>query len=98
MRLTRFLPALAAGLMISGAAFALDAAAPAPAPALAPSVAKAPAPAAPPVAAPAQSGGMTMPETETGKKAKSQDCYRQADAQNLHGKPRKEFHRACMKG
>ena len=90
MRLTRFLPALATGLMLSGAAFALDAAAPPPPP----GAAKAP----PPAAAPAQPGAMTMPETETGKKAKSQDCYRQADAQNLHGKARKEFHRTCMKG
>ena len=82
MRLTRFLPALAVGVLLSGAAFALDAAAP---------VAGAPA------AAPAQPGG-TMPESEIGKKAKSEDCYRQADAQHLRGKPRKAFHRSCMKG
>ena len=84
MRLTRLLPALAIGVLLSGAAFALDAAAP-------PPVAGAP------TAAPAKPGG-TMPESEIGKKAKSEDCYRQADAQHLHGKPRKEFHRACMRG
>jgi hypothetical protein len=86
MRLTRLLPALAVGVLLSGAAFALDAAAPPPAPG-----------AGAPAAAPAQPGAM-KPETEIGKKAKSEDCYRQADAQDLHGKPRKKFHRECMKG
>ncbi|MGO9740221.1 MAG: phosphate starvation-inducible protein PsiF [Roseiarcus sp.] len=32
------------------------------------------------------------------KKAKSADCYKQADAQNLHGKYRRKFHRDCIKG
>jgi len=31
------------------------------------------------------------------KAAKSSDCYKQADAKNLHGKERKAFHHECMK-
>jgi hypothetical protein len=31
------------------------------------------------------------------KAAKSDECYKQADAKNLHFKDRKNFHRDCMK-
>jgi len=31
------------------------------------------------------------------KAAKSADCYKQADAKDLHGKERKKFHHECMK-
>ncbi len=32
------------------------------------------------------------------KSAKSKECSAQADAQKLHGKPRKDFRKTCMKG
>ena len=38
------------------------------------------------------------PAADAGAKAaKSSDCYKQADAKDLHGKDRKKFHRECMK-
>lgn len=39
---------------------------------------------------------MTPAEQEA-KKVKSKACSAQADAQNLHGKPRKAFRKACLK-
>ena len=38
------------------------------------------------------------PAADAGAKAaKSSDCYKQADAKDLHGKERKTFHHECMK-
>ena len=103
MRLIPAIMTLALSAALSGAALGLDAAAPPPPPGGAPASAVAPKPsfaAAPaPVAAPTPQGAaVTMPETATGKKAKSEDCYRQADSKNLHGKERKHFHNECMRG
>jgi hypothetical protein len=40
----------------------------------------------------------STPAADAGAKAaKSTDCYRQADAKDLHGKDRKKFHHECMK-
>jgi psiF repeat len=32
------------------------------------------------------------------KAAKAQECSKEADAKNLHGKPRKDFRAKCKKG
>jgi hypothetical protein len=69
MRIPSLVTAIAFSALMSGAAFALDAAQPTPG-------------AAPDAGA---------------KAAKSSDCYKQADAKDLHGKERKKFHRECMK-
>jgi hypothetical protein len=53
------------------------------------------APAAKPMAAPAASPMAASKGVETPASA---ECYKQADAKGLHGKPRKKFHRECMKG
>ena len=97
MRLSSMLTAGICGLALSSAAAALEAAAPPPPPGNAPAAEAAAVKA--PVAAPSpQPGATNVPETATGKKAKSEDCYRQADAKNLHGKERKHFHKECMNG
>jgi hypothetical protein len=67
MRFSSLVTAIAFSTLLSGAAFALDAAQPTPA---------------------ADAGA---------KAAKSSDCYKQADAKDLHGKDRKKFHHECMK-
>ena len=71
MRFTPLVTAIAFSALLSGAAFALDAAQPTPS------------------ATPAADAGA--------KAAKSAECYKQADVENLHGKDRKKFHRECMK-
>ncbi|MGD1035956.1 MAG: PsiF family protein [Roseiarcus sp.] len=71
MRISTFVSAIALGVLVSGVAYALDAAAP-----------------ADPAAA----------EAAAAKKAKSEDCYKQADVKGLHGKERKKFHRECVEG
>jgi hypothetical protein len=70
MRVTTFVFAIAFGVLVSGAAYALDAAAPA----------------------------TPSPVDVAAKKAKSDDCYKQADVKGLHGKDRKKFHRECVEG
>ncbi|WP_374547985.1 PsiF family protein [Rhodoblastus sp.] len=72
---------LASFLAFSGAAYA-DPAAPAAPAAAAPAA----APAAPAAKAPAKP-----------RSAKSLECSKQADSQNLHGKPRKQFMSTCKK-
>ncbi len=88
MKLTTTI-ALASMLAFSGAAFAQ-------APAAAPAAPAAPAAMAPkaaaPMAAPAAKAAKA-PRTE-----KSLECSKQADSQNLHGKPRKAFMGKCKKG
>jgi len=91
MRLRIALATLALGVALPGMASALEAAAPPPPAPLGARLA--PGAIAP---APARGSVMPTPETAIARKAKSEDCYRQADAQNLHGKPRKHFHRTCM--
>lgn len=81
MKLTQSI-LLASFLAFSGAAFADPAAPVAPA---APAPAAA-APAAPAAKAPAKP-----------RSAKSLECSKQADSQNLHGKPRKQFMSTCKK-
>jgi hypothetical protein len=71
MRFSSLVTAIAFSTLLSGAAFALDAAQPTPGP---------------------------TPAADAGAKAaKSSDCYKQADAKDLHGKDRKKFHHECMK-
>jgi nucleoid-associated protein YgaU len=77
--------ALISMLAFSGAAFAQ---APAAAPA-APAAPAATTPAAPAAKAPKAPGAP--------RSAKSLDCSKQADTQNLHGKPRKSFMSKCKK-
>ena len=38
------------------------------------------------------------PEDAAARSAKSLECSQKADAQNLHGKPRKQFMRECKHG
>jgi len=64
MRISTIVSAVAFGALLSGAAYALDAAAP--------------------------------PDDAGAEAAKSADCYKQADAKDLHGKERKRFHSECM--
>jgi hypothetical protein len=52
------------------------------------------APAAPAAAAPAAPAAKTPAAPRS---AKSLDCSKQADTQNLHGKPRKTFMSKCKK-
>ncbi len=49
-----------------------------------------PAPTSSPMAAPMTGGSDAA--------ARSAECSKQADAQGLHGKPRKKFREACKKG
>ena len=46
-----------------------------------------------PAAAPSAPAAKAKPE----RSAKSLECSKQADAQSLHGKPRKHFMRKCKK-
>jgi hypothetical protein len=65
--------------------------APATTPAAKPAVA---APTATPTKPAAAAPAKAAPE----RTAKSFDCSKQADTQNLHGKPRKKFMSTCKKG
>ncbi len=40
----------------------------------------------------------SVPEDAGARSAKSLECSQKADAQNLHGKPRKHFMRDCKHG
>jgi hypothetical protein len=40
----------------------------------------------------------TTKRTPSPRSAKSIECSKLADAQNLHGKPRKAFRKKCLKG
>jgi hypothetical protein len=71
MRISFLVGALAFGALLSGAAFAYDAATPTP--------------------------DATPAMDAAAKAAKSDECYKRADAKNLHFKDRKDFHRECMK-
>ena len=91
--------AFAAALFAVGATAAIAQTATTPAPAT-----KAPVTAPAPVAkAPAATTAPTAATTETKKGAKAPQtpeakaCSDQADAQKLHGKPRKDFRKKCMK-
>ena len=86
MKLTKSI-ALISMLAFSGAAFAQAPATPA-------------APAAPAVAAPKAPAAPAMPAAGAKKprSEKSMECSKQADTQNLHGKPRKAFMSKCKKG
>ena len=41
--------------------------------------------------------GATPAMDAAAREAKSDECYKKADAKNLHFKDRKNFHRECMK-
>jgi hypothetical protein len=71
MRISFLVGALALSALLSGAAFAYDAATPTP--------------------------DATPAMDAAAKAAKSDECYKRADAKNLHFKDRKDFHRECMK-
>jgi phosphate-selective porin len=91
MKTTLFAAVLGLGVLVSGAAFATDAAAPA--------VKPKPVPTATPMAAPAATptaGAMKSDKAEMS--AKSQECSKEADAKGLHGKERKHFREKCKKG
>jgi len=70
------------GLLVSGAAYATDAAAPAATPS--------PTPTTTATAAPKPDKAAT--------EARSQECSKEADAKGLHGKERKKFREKCKKG
>ena len=79
MRISTFVFAIAASVLVSGAAFALDSSAPA-------------TPAAGAAAgAPADAAALAA------KKAKSEECSKQADAKGLHGEERRKFRAECKK-
>jgi hypothetical protein len=71
MRISSLVIAVAFSALVSGPAFALDAAQPTP--------------------------GATPAADAAVRAAKSADCYKQADAKDLHSKERKKFHHECMK-
>jgi hypothetical protein len=48
-------------------------------------------------AAPAAPSAPAAPKAQKPRSAKSLDCSKQADAQNLHGKPRHAFMSTCKK-
>lgn len=85
--------ALALGLLASGAAFAQTA----PATPATPAAAAPAKPAATTAAKPAPAATTEATKSDADKKAKSKECYDQADKKDLHGKERKKFHRTCMK-
>ena len=82
MRINGLACAAALSLFAAQGALAFDAAAP---------DASTSAPAMKPQAAPG-------PEDAGARSAKSIECSQKADAQNLHGKPRKHFMRDCKHG
>ncbi len=91
MKLTAAALSLALGASVAMAQTATTPAAPvAPKP---PVAATAPAPTAPAAAATAAKKGAKQAMTEEGKA-----CSAEADAKNIHGKERKKFRAACMKG
>jgi hypothetical protein len=46
---------------------------------------------------PAAAPAAPAPAAQQARSAKSLECSKKADAQNLHGKPRKHFMSACKK-
>lgn len=83
--------ATAALILASGAVSAQTTSAPAP---TKPAVTAPAAPAASTAKPKAAAAGPAKAE----RSAKSLDCSKQADAKTLHGKERKKFRAACMKG
>jgi hypothetical protein len=67
------------------------------APAFAQTAAPATPAAKPAAAAPATAAPAAKP-AKAERTAKSMECSKQADTQNLHGKPRKKFMSTCKKG
>ena len=57
------------------------------------------APAAAPAGAPAATSEGASPMMKNGKarSPESVECYKQADAQGLHGKERRKFHHKCVR-
>lgn len=51
-----------------------------------------------PAAPAARPAAPAAPEAKPARSAKSLECSKQADAQKLHGKPRKSFMSKCKKG
>jgi hypothetical protein len=88
MKNLTFVSAFALAMLISGASFALDAAA-TPTPTPTPTMAAKPTPAATPTASPVDAAA---------KAAKAAECSKEADAKGLTGKERKKFRAACKKG
>jgi hypothetical protein len=82
MKTMLFAAVLGLGVLVSGAAFATDAA----------------APAATPTASPSPAGGAMMKTDKAEMSAKSSECSKEADAKGLHGKERKKFREKCKKG
>jgi hypothetical protein len=86
MKTTFFAAVLGLGVLVSGAAFATDAAAPAPTPSpTSSSMMK-------------SDGGAMMKNDKADKVARSQECSKEADAKGLHGKERKHFREKCKDG
>ena len=83
MRINALVSAVALSLFAAHGALAFDAAAP---------DASTGAPAVRPHVGP------DHPEDAAVRSAKSLECSQKADAQNLHGKPRKQFMRECKHG
>jgi hypothetical protein len=82
MRIQSLVCAAALCLCAAGGAFAFDAAVPDGS-----------------AAAPAAAKSNSAPSEDAGaRSAKSIECSQKADAQNLHGKPRKHFMRECKRG
>jgi hypothetical protein len=96
MRISTFVSTLAFGLLVSGGAFALDAA-DAPKPAASPTPVATPAPVATPTPAATPKAAKAKPD-DAEREAKSAECSKTADAKGLHGKPRKKFRAECLKG
>ena len=82
MRISTVISAIAFGVLVSGAAYAANYGL------------DAAAPAAPSAAAPATPSAADI----AAEKAKSDECYKQADLKGLHKDERKKFHRQCVEG
>jgi hypothetical protein len=87
MKTTLFAAMLGLGVLVSGVAFATEAAAPA-TPAATPS----------PAGSMMKNDGGMMKNDKADKAAKSQECSKEADAKGLHGKERKHFREKCKEG
>jgi hypothetical protein len=84
MRIKVLASAAALCILVSGGAFAFDAATP---------------DASPGAGAPAANAHVAPRAEDAGaRSAKSIECSQKADAQNLHGKPRRQFMRECKHG
>jgi hypothetical protein len=91
MKISVFVSALALGMFVSSAAFALDAATP-----VKPEATTAPKP---DTTTSAKPDATTAAKPDAAAKAeRAAECSKRADAKGYHGKKRREFREECKKG